>query len=96
MFTTQSRSMRNIEMDFEIPLGSLIHCNGRPDPVEQFWWFGGGRSGFCHPGEDSIKNDRLLCIDEDAVLNVPTHRARQNRFLDVAPLLDKILELIAV
>ena len=30
------------------------------------------------------------------MLNVPTHGARQNRFFDVAPFLDEILELIAV
>src|SRR5271157_1176605 len=44
----------------------------------------------------SLKNHRLVVVQEYPILNVPANRARQHHFLQVAPLLHQILQPIAM
>ncbi len=43
-----------------------------------------------------LKDDGLISVQQDAVFHVPAHGARQDHFFDVAALLDKIVDGVAM
>ncbi len=44
----------------------------------------------------SVKDDRLVSVAENALIQMPAHRAGKNNALEIAPAGDKILNLVAM
>src|SRR5438270_8912288 len=44
----------------------------------------------------SVKDRDLISVHQDAILNVPTHRAREHNFFQIAPLFNQRLERVTM